>query len=34
MQCALGLFSIKTTKDIGTHMRKLNIFKLKVEVGK
>jgi len=34
MRCASGLFSIKTTKDIGTHMRKLNIFKLKVEVGK
>lgn len=32
MRCALGLFCIKTTKDNGTHMRKLNIFKLKAEV--
>ena len=31
MRCAIGLSSVKTTKDIGTHMRKFNIFGWKSE---
>lgn len=33
MLCASGLFSIKTTKDIGTHILKLNIFGWKTEIS-
>ena len=33
MRCAIGLLSIKTTKDIGTHMRNLNIFGRKTEIS-
>jgi len=33
MRCPIGLLSIKTTKDIGTHMQNLNIFGRKTEIS-